>query len=84
MNQEMMFFVGLLLAGFFAVACIRASVPFAANGKLRFQDLLRFPNRLERLRRAAGSGFPWSRCFQPSACKRVCPRFWKALWPCSL
>jgi hypothetical protein len=57
MNQEMMFFVELLLAGFFAVACIRASVPLAANGKLRFQDLLRFPNRLERLRRARWQWF---------------------------
>ena len=57
MNQEMMFFVELLLAGFFAVACIRASVPSALNGKLRFQDLLRFPNRLERLRRTRWQWF---------------------------
>jgi hypothetical protein len=50
MNQEVMLFLELLLGGFFAVACIRASVPSTLNGKLRFQDFLRFPNRLERLR----------------------------------
>jgi hypothetical protein len=57
MNQEMMFFVELLLAGFFAVACIRASVPSAVNGKVRLQDLLRFPGRLERLRRTRWQWF---------------------------
>lgn len=45
-----MILLELLLGGFFAVACIRASVPAAMNGKLRLGDLLRFPNRLERLR----------------------------------
>jgi hypothetical protein len=47
----------LLLAGFFAVACIRASVPSAINGKLRLGDLLRFPGRLERLRRSRWQWF---------------------------
>ena len=47
----------LLLGGFFAVACIRASVPSAVNGKLRLADLLRFPNRLERLRRTRWQWF---------------------------
>ena len=47
----------LLLGGFFAVACIRASVPSAVNGKLRLGDLLRFPNRLERLRRTRWQWF---------------------------
>jgi hypothetical protein len=51
MNQEIMMLVELLLAGFFAVACVRASVPSAVNGKLSLGDLLRFPSRLERLRR---------------------------------
>ena len=56
MNQEMLILLELLLGGFFAVACIRASVP-ALNGKLRFQDLLRFPGRLERLRRTRWQWF---------------------------
>jgi hypothetical protein len=47
----------LLLGGFFAVACIRASVPSAINGKLVFRDLLRFPGRLERLRRSRWQWF---------------------------
>jgi hypothetical protein len=47
----------LLLGGFFAVACIRASVPSAVNGKLRLRDLLRFPARLERLRRTRWQWF---------------------------
>jgi hypothetical protein len=47
----------LLLGGFFAVACIRASVPSAVNGKFRLGDLLRFPNRLERLRRTRWQWF---------------------------
>jgi hypothetical protein len=49
--------VELLLGGFFAVACIRASVPSAVNGKLRFTDFLRFPERLERLRRTRWQWF---------------------------
>jgi hypothetical protein len=57
MNQEMMMLVELLLAGFFAVACIRASVPAAASGKLSLGDLLRFPSRLERLRRTRWQWF---------------------------
>ena len=47
----------LLLGGFFAVACIRASVPSTVNGKLRLGDLLRFPTRLERLRRTRWQWF---------------------------
>lgn len=47
----------LLLGGFFAVACIRASVPSTLNGKLQLRDLLRFPNRLERLRRTRWQWF---------------------------
>ena len=46
----------VLLAGFFAVACIRASVP-AAEGQFQFSDVMRFPGRLERLRR---SRWQWS------------------------
>src|SRR5690348_13515270 len=47
----------LLLGGFFAVACIRASVPSAVNGKLSLSDFLRFPGRLERLRRSRWQWF---------------------------
>jgi hypothetical protein len=47
----------LLLGGFFAVACVRSSVPSAVNGKLRLGDLLRFPGRLERLRRTRWQWF---------------------------
>jgi hypothetical protein len=42
----------LLVSGFFAVACIRACVPAARDGKLAFSDLFRFPGRLERLQRS--------------------------------
>src|SRR2546430_16432272 len=73
MNQEMMFFVELLLAGFFAVACIRASVPSAANGKFRFQDLLRFPNRLERLRRTRWQWFSMVALLLPVRMQTVWP-----------
>jgi hypothetical protein len=47
----------LLLAGFFAVACIRACVPSAPGGKLAFGDLFRFPGRLQRLRRTRWQWF---------------------------
>jgi hypothetical protein len=56
MNQQN-FLVGLLLAGFFAVACIRTSVPAAGNGKLSVGSLLRLPGRLERLRRSRWQWF---------------------------
>jgi hypothetical protein len=46
----------LLLAGFFAVACIRACVP-VTEGTLRFSDLFRFPGRIERLRRSRWQWF---------------------------
>lgn len=47
----------LLLAGFFAVACIRACVPAAPDGKLVFSDLFRFPGRLQRLQRTRWQWF---------------------------
>ena len=55
MNSPVML-IELILAGFLAVACIRASVP-AAEGQLRFADLLRFPGRIERLRRSRWQWF---------------------------
>jgi hypothetical protein len=51
-----MMLLEVLLGGFFAVACVRASVP-AVNGKLSLGDLLRFPSRLERLRRTRWQWF---------------------------
>jgi hypothetical protein len=49
--------LGLLLSGFFAIACMRASSPRTpATGKLSM-DLLRFPGRLERLRRSRWQWF---------------------------
>jgi hypothetical protein len=56
MNLPMML-VEMILAGFFAVACIRACVPANPNGKLSFSDLLRFPGRLERLKRSRWQWF---------------------------
>ena len=41
----------LLVAGFFAVACLRAHGPLAAESRLTMGRFLRLPNRLERLRR---------------------------------
>src|SRR5713101_775782 len=56
MNLPMML-VEAILAGFFAVACIRACVPAAPGDKLRFSNLLRFPGRIERLRRSRWQWF---------------------------
>jgi len=56
MNVPMML-VEVILAGFFAVACIRACVPANPNEKLVFSDFLRFPNRIERLRRSRWQWF---------------------------
>ena len=56
MNWSMML-VEVILAGFLAVACIRACVPASPNGKLVFSDLLRFPGRLARLRRTRWQWF---------------------------
>jgi hypothetical protein len=56
MNVPTMLFEAIL-AGFFAVACIRACVPASPNGNLNFTDLLRFPGRIERLRRSRWQWF---------------------------
>jgi hypothetical protein len=56
MNWPLML-VEIILAGFFAVACIRACVPANPGGKLQFSDLLRFPGRLERLSRSRWQWF---------------------------
>ena len=49
--------VELILGGFFAVACMRTSIPVAPDGKLHFGDLLRLPGRIERLRRSRWQWF---------------------------
>jgi hypothetical protein len=49
--------VELMLAGFFAVACIRCSMPAASDGRVHFGDLLRLPGRIERLRRTRWQWF---------------------------
>jgi hypothetical protein len=56
MNQQTIL-VELILGGFFAVACMRTSVPEAPGGKLHFGDLLRLPGRIERLRRSRWQWF---------------------------
>ena len=49
--------IEVILAGFFAVACLRACVPVAEDGKITFTDLIRFPGRIERLRRSRWQWF---------------------------
>ncbi len=49
--------VELILPGFFAVACIRTSVPAALDRRVHFGDLLRLPGRWERLRRSRWQWF---------------------------
>jgi hypothetical protein len=47
----------LLLGGFFAVACIRAHGPVASGQTLRFSDVFRLSDRVERLRRSRWQWF---------------------------
>jgi hypothetical protein len=49
--------LGLLLSGFFAIACIRASAPGMVESGASPMALFRFPGRLERLRRARWQWF---------------------------
>jgi len=55
--DERMALLGLLLSGFFAVACIRASVPVTPGSGASVMNLLRFPGRIERLRRSRWQWF---------------------------
>lgn len=55
MSQQTML-VELILAGFFAIACMRCSLS-SVNGSVHFGDLLRFPGRIERLRRSRWQWF---------------------------
>ncbi len=47
----------LLLAGFFAVGCIRARGPIDVNRKMRFSEIFRMTGRIERLRRSRWQWF---------------------------
>jgi hypothetical protein len=49
--------IELMLAGFFAVACMRARARAGANLPLAFGDLFSMPTRLERLRRSRWQWF---------------------------
>lgn len=49
--------VEMILAGFFAVACIRACAPHTPGGKLRFSNLLQLPGRIDRLQRSRWQWF---------------------------
>src|ERR1700682_3345498 len=55
--NERMALLGFLLSGFFAVACIRASVPARPGCGAFLVTLLRFSGRLERLRRSRWQWF---------------------------
>jgi hypothetical protein len=48
--------LGLLLSGFFGIACVRASGLYR-RGRALFQRLFRFPGRLERFRRSRAQWF---------------------------
>jgi len=54
LNQTL---IALLLAGFLAVAFMRARGPVQADQPLRLGDLFRLPNRIERLRRSRWQWF---------------------------
>lgn len=49
--------VELILAGFFAIACIRTCIPPNPGAKLDFLGMFRFPGRIERLRRSRWQWF---------------------------
>ena len=49
--------LALLLSGFFAVACVRASVPVTPGSRVSLVNLLSFPGRIERLRRSRWQWF---------------------------
>jgi len=49
--------IELLLAGFFAVACLRAQQPSSPDAELRFADFFRLSGRIERLRRSRWAWF---------------------------
>jgi hypothetical protein len=56
MNAKTML-IDLLLAGFFAVACLKSRIPTTGDLPPTFGDFFRFPPRLERLRRSRWQWF---------------------------
>jgi hypothetical protein len=56
MNGKSML-ISVLLAGFFAIACVRAHEPSGSSARLSFGDFFRMPSRLERLRRSRWQWF---------------------------
>ena len=55
--NERLALLGLLLSGFFAVACLRASGPSSPGSRASLTNLFRFPGRIERLRRSRWQWF---------------------------
>jgi hypothetical protein len=55
MNQQALL-VEMILAGFFAIACLRASEP-SVEGRIHFTDMFRLTGRIERLRRSRWQWF---------------------------
>lgn len=49
--------VELLLAGFFAIACLRAHGPFRSDTRVTFSDLFRLSGRLERFKQSRWQWF---------------------------
>lgn len=49
--------IDVLLAGFFAIACVRAHPPAAKNTQVRFVDFFRLSGRIDRLRRSRWAWF---------------------------
>jgi len=50
--------LGLLLSGFFAIACVRAGGPLKeGHARASFERLFRFPGRVERFRRSRWQWF---------------------------
>ena len=54
--------VEVLLSAFFAIACFRARAESSDVRGLAPQRLFVLTDRIERLRRRAGNGAPWSFC----------------------
>ena len=57
MSAEVVLIVQLIVAGFFAAACLRARAPVAPGVPTRFGDLFYLTGRIERLRRSRWQWF---------------------------
>jgi len=56
-GQIQILLIELLIAGFFAVGCLRARGPVEPEGVTNFSDFFRLSGRLERLRRSRWQWF---------------------------